>query len=46
MAGNVPVYLDQGGAKLTDDEMDFMNAWKGEYYVVRSPEEALEVIGR
>jgi len=33
-------------AKLTDDELLFMRKWCGDYHVVRSPEEAVRIIGR
>ena len=33
-------------AKLTEDELLFMRKWVGDYHVVRSPEEAIRIIGR
>ena len=43
---SILVEVKVGNEKLTDDELDFMQTWKGEYHVVRSAEEALRIIGR
>ncbi len=34
-----------GKAKLTSDEETFIQGWKGAVYIVRAPQEALEIIG-
>ena len=37
------VKTDNG--KLTSDEQEFMDEWRGHYAIVRTPEEALKAIG-
>lgn len=43
---SILIEVKQPGAKLTEDELDFMRSWRGEYHVVRSVDEALRIIQR
>ena len=42
---NYLMEIKSGSGKLTEDERDFFDEWRGQVCVVRSAEEALQVVG-
>jgi hypothetical protein len=42
---NYLVEIKRGTAKLTPDEQRFHSEWRGVVHVIRTPEEALEMLG-
>lgn len=40
---NVLLECKTGEEKLTNDQLFFVGSWKGEYHIVRSPEEAVKL---
>ena len=44
-AENYLLEVKAGDGALTDDELTFRDTWRGQYAVVRTPEQALQAIG-
>lgn len=43
---NVLMEVKTGNAKPNEDQEKFLEKWQGSAYVVRTPEDALKIIGR